>query len=300
MTTAVATTTWNSIDLVRTFLVHYRQLGVDQVLVMDFASTDGTRDVLASAEWRGFVDLVPFPGIALLDSSNILLGIARARFAPDDWCLFCDPDELLVTPSMTIDDARRGLAADAGSVVIPRFNLTAQRSVALNAQQRLSALDALTLRVDRRQVRSIDEDIRRERLDPPWIFTAIPGKAFVRLGTALAVEDGDHSANTSGARDAECPAGVYLLHAPLRTYEAFCGKLELARIGFRLNPHLPQVHGWQVRRWIDQLDAGTLHDEYVQQFIPDDQVDRLLLDGTLARDASLVSFHRTASNHEGC
>ena len=83
MTCTVVTTTWNSIDHVIPFLKHYRALGIDRMLVMDFASTDGTLDVLTAREWQGFVELAPFPGINGLDSSNLMLSIVKQRSQHD-------------------------------------------------------------------------------------------------------------------------------------------------------------------------------------------------------------------------
>jgi hypothetical protein len=295
MTCSVATTTWNSIDLVRTFLVHYQRLGFDHVLVMDFNSMDGTRDVLAAVEWRGFVTLVPFPGIASLDSSNTMLSLAR-QMHPDHWCLFCDPDELLVTPSMSIrhpalDDVR----TKAEAISIPRFNVTAPLSVALRDDRRVPFIEALTLRVDGRHARSIEQDMKKDALDPPWIFTAIPGKVFVHVNTALSIGEGDHSALTSHDISAAAPEGTYLLHYPCRQYSAFRAKMDLARLGFAANQHLSQSHGWQVRRWIHLSDSDKLYGEYLQQFIPDEDLERLLADSTLFRDESVLTFHRTSS-----
>ena len=67
MNAIVITTTWNCVDLISTFLKHSHQVGFRHVLVMDFDSVDGTREVLTSPEWETFVTLAPFPGIAGLD-----------------------------------------------------------------------------------------------------------------------------------------------------------------------------------------------------------------------------------------
>jgi hypothetical protein len=50
--------TWNSAGVVQIFLDHYRQLGFDQVLLMDFEMTDGTLEVLKDKEYRDFVKVV--------------------------------------------------------------------------------------------------------------------------------------------------------------------------------------------------------------------------------------------------
>ena len=262
MTHFVVTTTWNSGDLVAAFLDHYRRLGLDGAIVMDFASTDGTHDILASSEWRSFVELVPFPGIAALDSSNLMLALAAGRPRDQCWCLFCDPDELLVTPSMTVRDlGQREIDDRIEAFVIRRFNVTAPLSVAESADQRLTPLDALTLRIAQRHVRVDSEMSGKEALQPPWIFTDIPGKVLVKVDTAIAVGEGDHTVRTSHDRSADGPDGVYLLHYPFRSFAAFQAKVELARIGFEANPHLSEGHGWQHRRWLRLADADRLRTE---------------------------------------
>ena len=198
MNAIVITTTWNCVDLISTFLKHSLQVGFRHVLVMDFDSVDGTRDVLTSSEWDTFVTLAPFPGIAGLDSSNLLLAQAKASFGRDYWVLFCDPDELLVTPSMdTVDLDSIGRIEGADCLLLPRYNVTAVRSVARFEQERLTPFDALTLKIERRHHRTIDPCALAGPLNPPWIFTAIPGKAFVSLDTATRIGDGDHTAETA-------------------------------------------------------------------------------------------------------
>ena len=286
---ALVTTTWNSIDLIGRYLAHYRALGFDRALVMDFDSTDGTRELLTSDVWQEFVEPVPFPGIALLQSSNLMLALARERYGPDTWCMYCDPDELLVTPSMRVDDL---LPAPGVEVVsIPRFNVTGLRSIARHEPDRLSAADALTLRIDGRVTRTPHVDIHRERLEPSWIFTAIPGKVFVRVGGTTSIGEGDHIAETRGSAVSAAAPGVYLLHYPFRGYSTFQEKIDLARIGFETNPQLSEAHGWQVRRWIRLAQTDRLYDEYLQQFIADEDASRLLADGTLVADDNVRRFH---------
>ena len=203
MTHFVVTTTWNSIDLVTPFLDHYRRLGFDGLFVMDFASTDGTRDILTSDEWRGFVDLGPVPGVAALDSSSLMLDIARCRQQQNLWCLFCDPDELLVTPSMAVRDlAPRLLDGDADSFVVRRFNVTAPLSMAQDADQRLTAIDGLTLRIAERHRRVVtrwrattsstlpgSSPTFQERYSCGWTRRSPWAKAIIRRGPRVAVQD---------------------------------------------------------------------------------------------------------------
>jgi hypothetical protein len=289
----LATTTWNSITVIETFLAHYRKLGIDRVMVMDFDSTDGTVEALTSAEWQGFVERVPYPGIAGLDSSNIFLSRAKRKYDAGTWCLFCDPDELLITSSMTVNEAQLLRVLEASDLVtIPRFNVTGPLSIARADRSRLSALGDLTLRIDRRCIRDIAVDITRSTLDPPWIFTAIPGKVLVRLDATASIGDGDHTAVVSSNAAALAPEGMYLLHYPLRSFGEFQEKIRLATIDFAANADLPPHYGWQIRRWLELSKSGRLYDEYLQQFIRDEDLDRMVGDGTLALDQTVRIFNQ--------
>jgi hypothetical protein len=289
----LATTTWNSADHIGIYLRHYRALGFRRAFVMDFDSTDGTREILTAGAYADFVTLIPFPGIAGLDSSNIILEHAKAHLAPGTWCLFCDPDELLVTPSMHCRDLapERG-AAIPDVITVPRFNTTAARSIARDSNSRVSALDALTLRVTGRVARAVEQDLLRETLEPSWIFTAIPGKVLVRAEVTDSIGDGDHVARASnGQPPASVPAGTYLMHYPFRGYDAFRRKIEMARLFYSSNPQFAAHHGWQLKRWMRLAEAGELHREYLDQFVADEKVQELVGGGALVRDESVVRFH---------
>ncbi|MEO8626390.1 MAG: glycosyltransferase family 2 protein [Candidatus Limnocylindrales bacterium] len=281
----LASTTWNTVDLVDLFLTHYQRLGFSHAFVMDYDSSDGSREVLDSARWQPFVRRVPFQGLASLDASNLLLSAIREACGPDAWVLFCDPDELLVSPVMQLDlSTLRGFDSEVAQVTFQRFNMTAPRSVARTAQTRLNARDALTLRIVRRATRSPDRDMLANILEPPWIYTAIPGKVLTRVGATRAIGPGDHEASLNAGRTVPAPEGTYLLHYPLRSYDEFVRKVGHAAEDFRANPHLPAYFGWQLRRWVRLSSDNALYDEYLQQFVPDDDVERLVRDGTLHRE----------------
>ena len=286
-----ATTTWNSIDLVEKFLGHYQKLGLRKFLVMDFNSSDGTQDVLNSSTWSDFVRLVPYPWIDHLDSSNIFLALAKESFPPETLCLFCDPDEFLVTPSMKICEAVwTGSIDRMGACEIPRFNMTALRDVAASEQALLTPFDALKYRINKR-VRRWGSDMENEVLDPPWIFTDIPGKVLVRLEATTLIHDGDHWATCKEGEPGPAPEGVYLLHYPFRTWKEFEDKIEMAKIDYGINTYRPPSYGWQYRRWIRISNETRLYSEYLEQFIERDNIERLLADKTLYIDDHVRQFN---------
>jgi hypothetical protein len=286
------TTTWNSEDVIGTFLQHYRRLGFDQIVVMDFDSTDCTRDILTDPGWQGFVSIFPFPGIERLDSSNLMLADARRSFPPETLGLFCDPDELLVLPLM---DAARDLPLDLGDDsasgwVFPRSNMTCRKSTVMAHQDEMQAFGALRYRADGAIRGNHVALIKEERLEPAWIFTRLPGKVLVKLAHAKAIGDGDHTASTTQALTA-APEGFRILHYPFRTLQAFRKKIAIAEQDFAVNTHLPAGYGWQLRRWIKLAQGGDLSREYFDQFPDDADFDRHLAEGSLEEDLAIVRFH---------
>lgn len=85
------------------FLQHYRNLGVDQFLVVDNTSDDGSREILADQQdvslW------VTAGGYHAARFGLDWLTWLQIRYAHGHWCLMVDVDELLVYPG----DDRHGL-----------------------------------------------------------------------------------------------------------------------------------------------------------------------------------------------
>ena len=288
----VLTTTWNSEDVIAMFLSHYRRLAFDRIVVMDFDSTDGTKDILMDPRWRDFVTIFPFPGLSGLDSSNIMLDYARKAFPPDTLALFCDPDELLVLPRM---NAPRDVPLDLGGNhvsgwVFPRNNMTCKRSLALAHQDDMHAMGTLRFRaggaVRQNHVALIEED----RLEPAWIFTQLPGKVLVKLSDTTVIGDGDHTATTFRTLHAS-PRGTRILHYPFRTLHAFEKKIVMATQDFATNTGAPHAYGWQLRRWIRLAEQGLLFREYLEQFPEDEDFRSHLAAGQLVEDNAAADFH---------
>lgn len=288
----ICTTTWNSADVITTFLKHYRNLGFDEIVVMDFGSSDDTLKILSNACSEGIVTQLPFPGIAGIDSSNLMLNYARSVFASDTLCLFCDPDELLVLPSM---DARRDLPLDLGGEDIsgwdfPRTNMTCKRSLALASQGEMHAIGNLRYRAGGAERRDHVSLIQNDQLEPAWIFTQLPGKVLVKLSHTTAIGDGDHTATTTRAL-MPAPKGMRLLHYPFRTLLAFVQKIIMAKRDFAANTHRAPGWGWQVQRWIRLSEQGLLTREYFQQFPDDEDFERHVAEGRLTEDCAIIDYH---------
>jgi hypothetical protein len=296
---AIVTPTWNSAGLLEAFLAHYERLGASAIFVADMGSTDETLEILDSPRWSGLVHRQH--GLPIEeDPHDEQLRLAQSMLG-EGWCLFCDPDEFLVTPNMSLYDT---CATGAAHVALPLHNVTARRSVAEGKGEDLSPFGALTLRIDRSHRHSRKEKVTTEPLTPPWIFTEQPGKVVVRVGRALSIARGAHNADVAEGparrlvRTRKSPAGCYLLHYPFRTYEEFFRKVNMAEVSFSVSGELdaPRKKGgvprsaWHYHRWFAIRDRGGLYDEYLAQFVPDERVPSLLVDGTLVEDTRVRDF----------
>jgi hypothetical protein len=131
----------------------------------------------------------------------------------------------------------------------------------------------------------------KENLDPPWIYTDIPGKIFVRLGKTVSIGAGDHSAVLREGDSGAAPEGAYFLHYPIRSYDEFAEKVRMYGVHFERNPQLPQGWGWHARRWVRIARKGRLRDEYEQQFPSSSLAHRLIQTGDLVMDDGVRILH---------
>jgi hypothetical protein len=277
----IATSTWDSADVIEPWLRHQERLGAAAVLVMDYGSTDGTREILGSPRWSPLVRMFDVPSLQA-DTSNDLLAIAKADH-PGTWCLYCDPDEFLVTPAMKLEDLLPGGAGGVSIVTVPRRNMTGARSAAMSAGSSRSPFGWLTLRIEQRAERTDAERFGQSELSSPWIFTAIPGKVLVQVDRVAFIGAGDHDARAEMGETHHLE-GCMLLHFPFRGFERFRHKLQLARRHMAEDPPQPPEIAWQYRRWIGAPDERALWDEYESQFVDDADVPRLVRDRVVVED----------------
>lgn len=89
---------FNGIDYVEPFLTHYRRLGVTGFVIVDNASTDGTREVLAQ---QPDVVLYDHPGSFRASAHGVAwINPLIQKHATGSWALFVDIDEHLVFPGL--------------------------------------------------------------------------------------------------------------------------------------------------------------------------------------------------------
>lgn len=271
---AIATTTWNCSDLAASFLRYHLAHVASTIYVVDYRSTDGTADILASFD-SGRVRQLPFVDLPGLDVSNQILEAVRAD-GRCDWVLFMDPDEFVVEPQ-ALKQALETAPADCGAVQLRRDNVTGL----LPDDPREAALrpfEDLNLQVAKPVFRDGLACIPRNDLEPPWIHSWIGPKVVVRSRGGATIGDGDHELREGACVPIEGPR---LLHFPIRSWARFVDKLDCAEQDLGCNPHLPEIYAWHLRRWLRMRREGDLLREFRRQFVTPAERDQAVATGNL-------------------
>jgi Glycosyl transferase family 2 len=130
---------------IRSFLDHHRRLGIDQFIILDDQSTDGTRELLLSqpdclvleSPFRfGEQVVVPGPGPERRERAGILFkSLIPQRFLANRYALYLDADEYLVLPT--------GLAS-----VVELFDVLARNDVVSVAANLIDYFPATVTEMD--------------------------------------------------------------------------------------------------------------------------------------------------------
>jgi len=260
----VITATWDVADLMGDWLEHHRDMGVEAVVVMDYGSTDGTLELLLDTRWSGFLHWFPFTGLGS-DSNLQQLEHARTIWS-DGWALIIDPDEFLVTPSWSVSDlVGAAVATGADAVALPRFHMEGPRSL-VRAPGAAPGPRELSLRWGPQ--------------DQTKVIVNLASAAHANLPGHVAV--GERVAELSGL-------DVCLLHYPTRSFAGFVGKVDHAEQTLQFlggSADAGFAHHW--RRWVAIRNAGGLWEEYLDQFVPDDELDEVIECGEYAWDRRLA------------
>ena len=266
-------------DVVANTIRHHRAL-VDEVLVVDNGSVDGTTDVLASlsaadpaVRWRS----QPGPFHQDVIRSD-LAREAHARGA--DWVVPVDADELWWCEG----DLRAVLeASDAGGLACRVDNFVQDRAVV----ERVGDTRA-TMRW-RAEVRASEEESpeRVQAGEISFLEMHYPPKYICRPTPDVIIHMGSHHVDRADGELATCDE-LSVLHAPIRCKVMLTQR---AAIGRRRALEQPDVRiGWHLRRVAALEDAGRLDEEWAACSVLDGALDVSGHRHPVVRDDRLVNL----------
>ncbi len=276
----------DEIELLPHCIDHLRAIGVESFIVCDMASSDGSREYLATQESSSFT---------ILDSSNEEPADRwRCRNADAihgcnaDWILLIDADEFPLTPSGDLRQVLAGIEADV--LRIPRYNVVlGQQGPCLPLPCRpidLEAVDLIVKAPDRFQQRLAEDP------ELPWIrFVPLP-KVAVRPSIVASIHDGMHDVvPMAGLQPRHATAeGLLLAHVALSTYPRFLQKTRNIREVFTHHDGLlAPGFGWHWRRWLDLEERGELQAEFQRSVFPPPRIERLRERGVVRTSRQMLT-----------
>jgi hypothetical protein len=277
----------NEVGLIGHCIDNLRAIGVEQFIVCDMDSIDGTREVLRREQG---------PDFRVIESTNaesqenwMRRNLEAVKECSADWVVMADADEFPLTAEGDLHCLLESIDADL--IKVPRFNVAlGPRGLRMPFPVRPETHSAIDLYVK--------EDLDRFRADlqtDPRLYLlrfAPPPKIVVRPDVIGDFCGGMHDAIPKpGAELRRVTAtNIIIAHVALSDYDRFALKIEHAREMFRLHDgRLPPDYGWHWRRWIDQADRGQLRAEYERSILSEADIASLRGVGVIRTAAEMLA-----------
>ena len=284
-------------ELIGTCVSHLRNIGIDQIVVSDYGSTDGTLDVLEAQRRVGDVSVTHVDPAAITDYGTwSARELMLAEQTGADWIVFLDADEFWIPASGSLRECRH--LAEADVLVVERFN------VVLTSQRLLMPVDLAPanygdLLLFTRWAVHFKAYVEAHPEEP--FITVMPGAKIMARPRAIGtVAPGHHDMEPSGAHVRRIAATDLLIaHVPFSTAGRFARKLENIRAEIVQHPaYFSGELAWHWRRWAKMTGPGEIEQEFGRQVL-DDWTLELLRRASSVRSAAevfadLVHFVRQA------
>ena len=250
-------------DIVADNLDFHLAQGVDEVIVTDNGSVDGTLEILRSYEARGLVRIIVEPTD---DYSQGRWVTRMARLAATehkaDWVINNDADEFWWPREGTLRTLFEGLGDDVGAVVGHRTNFVPR------PEDDRPYWERMTLR-------------ERESLNP--VGKPLPPKLAHRAHPEIVVVQGNHRIKGPDVGSELDDGSIDILHFPMRSYAQFENKIVKGGRAYARNKELPEKTGRTWRRLYETWEQGGLPAHYEASVVAEG-ARKDLLEDTRLRD----------------
>jgi glycosyltransferase involved in cell wall biosynthesis len=263
-------------DIVADNLDFHLAQGVDEVIVTDNGSVDGTLEILRAYEARGLVRIIVEPTD---DYSQGRWVTRMARMAATehkaDWVINNDADEFWWPREGTLRTLFEGLGGDVGVVVGHRTIFVPR------PEDDRPYWERMTLR-------------ERESLNP--VGKPLPPKLAHRAHPEIVVVQGNHRIKGPDVGSEVDDGSIEILHFPMRSYAQFENKIVKGGRAYARNKELPEKTGRTWRRLYETWEQGGLPAHYEASVVAE-AARQDLLEDTRLRDY-LEALRLSASTGE--
>jgi hypothetical protein len=243
----------NEVDIIETNLRHHLTTVLDEAIVVDNGSTDGTFELLAE-----LADELPLQLGSEIGHVYQSARVTRmARYAAQqgaDWVLPIDADEFWVARDEPFRSVLEEAPVDARALFVDVINFVQRRDV-LAASPGVVA--TMTMRPD--DVMGTAEEASRLVLTGAvsWVELPYAPKAVHRALPDVFVGAGNHLSGISGGIPTDA---LTCLHAPLRARSLLVQKIDHGRRS--IEEQSSAESAWHLKRWWQMAREGTLDREW--------------------------------------
>lgn len=252
----------NEVDILEVNLRHHCSTALDDAIIIDNGSTDGTlellRDLSTELSLTVCVEQGPYAQAQL---TTRMARLAHRRGAA--WVLPIDADEIWLSSERTIRDVLLGCPEDVDVLRCAVHNFVQTRDVFIPST---TSLLSMTRRA--RPLASPEEaEGQVEGGKIAFVEISYETKCISRASADLEIASGNHGVR--GARGTEqYRDDVACLHAPLRSRSMLALKADQGRRVDEAGSPLGEA--WHVRRWWRIAREGALDNEWAANSVDDD------------------------------
>lgn len=261
--------------LIENILFHL-SMGVDQFIVTDNLSHDGTMDILREFEKAGVVKII----IERNQNYDQYRWVTRmACMARDemgaDWIINNDADEFWYCPTRNLKDAITGRKENI--LTCQRFTLWPSDASLQDPSYRfyrniLRANHQFKKRGTERQIATIFEEHFKAMHSAEGFTEVHQGNHWVTMKNPLSGLTGD----------------VTIYHFPFTTYAKFESKIRVGGEAYLRNKELPPVVGSHWRKYYDLLEQGKLREKYDEVVFDDQDTQYHMRRGDMSIDTTIA------------
>jgi hypothetical protein len=268
----------DDVESVEQCIQHHARIGVDSFVIYDLGSRDGTREIVKGLEGRdnvyvGYADMLAVtrrdPHQPRTPIANLMQAAAYERFRPD-YLLYVDADEFW----MPSGGALR-LGSYGGDLLeVRRYNVIPDRKLAAGewGLSQVPLRDRIVYRDRVQYGPTLDHKTR--------VVQHAIGPKIAHRGTPMTIAFGNHAILDAPVAKVS-PHDLVILHFPFSTFDRFQRKIQNAESFVdENNSRMESAEAWHWRLWVHAYRQGLLREAYESQFSTDQEIERLLRDGT--------------------
>lgn len=261
----------NEVDIIESNIRVHAALGVDAFVVMDHASSDGTREKLTLLQNEYEIDVIDREGIYMQSAWMTELAHYARDHMGADWVINNDADEFWLPQS---ERSLKEILAQSGSVLTcHRYNMLLDKR-ALNDDYRFYDCG---LRVES-PVYYPNEQLSKEKVS--IVLSKISPKVIVNPHGIIKVKGGNHRAKHITPRSIINYMKPYdklkkldeikVYHFSMRGWKIFEGKVINCKHLFEKDKNVRL--GNHCLRWVERYDKGSLKEEFDNFIFSDEEI----------------------------